>query len=127
MAQYAEIVAVDAPEAAAQGETVDIAIRVKNTYSATISIRVAAGLVCEVEPAPEISFDEYGANIEAGAVYAFNGHFVMPGCDVDIYSWSFWYGADGHWHTDDFVIKTVSNATPSVKFEGFAVTSIVKA
>ncbi|MEN8614208.1 hypothetical protein ABFB09_02840 [Dehalogenimonas sp. THU2] len=117
MAQYADIVSIDAPSEAASGSRVDLTIRVKNTYSAPIAIKVAATLEYGVSPYPGAVIPVDWANVDAGVTWPFSGYFYMPGQKVTIRAKSFWYGADGVWYADDEMTKTVnlgSVGSPSI-------------
>jgi len=117
MAQYADIIAIDAPSEAASGGRVDFTIRVKNTYSAPIGMKVEATLEYGVPPWPNAVIPVDWANVDALATWPFPGYFYMPGQKVTIHAKSFWYGADGQWYADDEMIKTVdlaSAGSPSI-------------
>lgn len=116
MAQYADIIEIVAPIEATSGNRVDITVRVKNTYSGVISIMVGGALEYSVSPWPGIDVPENWANVDGGAVHSFSGSFVMPDARVTIHAYSYWYGADGYWHFDDEMTKTInlSALTPQV-------------
>lgn len=116
MAQYADIIEIVAPSQATSGNRVDITLRVKNTYSGVISIMVGGALEYGVSPWPGIDVPENWANVDGGAVHSFSGSFVMPDARVTIHAYSYWYGADGYWHFDDEMTKTInlSALTPQV-------------
>ncbi|BCT55325.1 hypothetical protein [Dehalococcoides mccartyi] len=116
MAQYADIIEIIAPSQAASGSRVDITVRIKNTYSGVISIMVGGALEYGVSPWPGIDFPDNWANVDGGAVHSFSGSFMMPDDRVTIHTYSYWYGADGYWHFDDEMTKTInlSALTPQV-------------
>lgn len=117
MAQYADVIAIDAPSGAASGSRVDFTIRVKNTYSAPIGMKVAATLEYGVSPWPNTIIPVDWANVDAQAIWLFSGYFYMPGQKVTIHAKSFWYGADGQWYADDEMTTTVdlaSAGSPSI-------------
>lgn len=116
MAQYADIIEIVAPSQATSGNRVDITVRVKNTYSEVISIMVGGALEYGVSPWPGIDVPENWVNVDGGAVHSFSGSFVMPDARVTIHAYSYWYGADGYWHFDDEMTKTInlSALTPQV-------------
>jgi len=100
MAQYADIIEIVAPSEAQAGNRVDITVKVKNTHSAAISMKVVG--VPEYEGLPPglyVSFPVQSVNVNAGSTYSFNGYFTMPDKKVTIHAYSYWYGADGYWHS----------------------------
>ena len=108
MAQYADIIEIIAPSEAVSDSRVNITVRVKNTHSAPIGVRVEATLDYGVSPQPGVIFPTDWANIDAQAVWPFSGYFYMPSQKVTIRAKSFWYGADGAWYADDEMTKTVN-------------------
>jgi len=110
MAQYADIVEIVAPGEAVGGNRVDITIRIKNNYSSTIGIMAGGALEYGVSPWPNINFPEPSANVDGEATRSFNGYFTMPGKKVTIHAYSYYYGADGSWHFDDEMTKTIDIA-----------------
>ena len=110
MAQYADIVEIIAPGEVAAGSRVDITVRIKNTYSAAIGIMAGGALEYGVSPWPDITFPDHSANVDGGVTHSFNGYFTMPEKKVTIHAYSYWYGADGYWHFDDEMTKTVNLA-----------------
>ncbi len=107
MALYADIIEIVAPSQAVTNNKVNITVKIKNTYSAVISIMVGGALEYGVSPWPGIDFPENWANVNAGATYSFSGSFTMPGKKVTIHAYSYWYGADGYWHYDDEMTKVL--------------------
>lgn len=108
MAQYADVIEIVAPAEAASGSRVDITIRVKNTYTAPIGMRVAATLEYDVSPWPSVIIPVDWANVDSQATWPFPGYFYMPGQKVTIHAKSYWYGADGQWYADDEMTKVVT-------------------
>lgn len=113
MAQYADIIEIVAPSQAAAGNRVDITVKIKNTYSAVISIMIGGALEYGVSPWLGIDFPENWANVNGGATYSFNGSFIMPDRRVTIHAYSYWYGSDGSWYFDDEFTKSVEIAAVS--------------
>lgn len=115
MAQYADIVEIVAPASAEAGSRVDITVKIKNLYSAPIGIMVGGALEYGVSPWPSITFPTNWANVAAGTTYSFPGYFTMPyyppGKEIIIHAYSYYY-ADGSWHFDDEMVKTVTVAEP---------------
>lgn len=130
MAQYADIVGIDAPGSAPVGSQVDIAIKVKNTYSAPIGIKVSAQLeYADMGPPPTwhvVFFEEDVANVDAGVTHSFRGYFVMPSSQTTIHAYSYWYGADGQWHYDDYMTRTVNIGEVEEMFSDFAIIGLNK-
>jgi len=111
MAQYTDIIEIVAPSEAQVGSRVDITVKIKNTHSAAISMKVVG--VPEYEGLPPglyISFPMQSANVNAGSTYSFGGYFTMPDKKVTIHAYSYWYGADGYWYLDDEMTKVINPA-----------------
>jgi hypothetical protein len=126
MAQYADIIEIVSPSQAASGSRVDITVRVKNLYSATIGIMVGGALEYGVSPWPGITFPSNSANVGGGATYSFSGYFYMPDKGVTIHAYSYWYGADGYWHFDDEMTKSVSLITLTPQVSEFKIANFIK-
>ena len=126
MAQYADIVGIDAPASAAAGEVVDINVRVKNLHSAPIGMCAVAYLEYGISPLPAVTMPENVANVDAGVTHSFAGYFTMPDSDVTIYAYSYWYGTDGQWHYDDYMTKIVSIGEADEMFSDFAIIGLNK-
>ena len=110
MAQYTDIVEIVAPAEALQGSRVDIAVKVRNTYSSAIGIMVGGALEYGVTPWPGISFQDPSTNVNAGVTQSFSGYFAMLDRKVTIHAYSYYYGADGSWHFDDEMTRAVNLA-----------------
>jgi len=110
MAQYADIIEIVAPAEAAQGSRVDIAVKVRNSYSSAIGIMAGGAMEYGASPWPGINFPEPSANVNAGVTNSFSGYFIMPDKKVTIHAYSYYYGADGSWHFDDEMTRTVDLA-----------------
>lgn len=121
MALYADIVEIAAPARAAPGSRVDITVRVKNTYSSPIGIKVDGQLEYPGQGPPPtwpvVSFPEDVANVVAGDVYSFAGYFIMPESRVTLHAYSYWYGSDGYWHYDDEKMTDIALSGVSYEFE----------
>ncbi len=107
MEVYADIIEIVAPSQAVLGNRVDITVRVKNTYSGAIAVMVGGALEYGVTPWPGIEFPENWANVDGGSVHSFSGSFIMPDRRVTIHAYSYWYGADGNWHFDEELTRSV--------------------
>ena len=127
MAQYADIVTIEAPGEAVAGSRVDIEVHIKNLHSATIGIMVGGALEYGKTPWPPITFPNDHADFPAGETYYFEGHFTMPDSDVTIHAYSYWYGSDGSWHFDDEMTGDVSLAELEPEFSQFAIADYRKA
>jgi len=124
MAQYADITGITAPSEAMEGSRVDITVRIKNLYSSAIGIMVGGALEYGVSPWPGISFPDDSANVSPGSTRSFSGYFTMPNKKVTIHAYSYWYGADGYWHFDDEMTKTVNIAQiPESEFGSIEIVS----
>ena len=110
MANYADIIEIIAPAEAPVGSRVDITVRIKNTYSAPIGIMANGALEYGVSPWPGIIFPDPSTNVNAGAIHSFSGYFTMPEKRATIHAYSYYYGADGSWHFDDEMTKTIDIA-----------------
>ena len=119
---YAEIIEIVAPSSAVAGETVDIEVKIKNTYSAIIGIMAGGALEYGETPWPAIDFPDNNANVAAGATHSFYGHFTMPDSDVKIHAYSYYYASDGMWYWDDEETKRVSVAELVAEFSQFEIT-----
>ncbi|AMU85977.1 hypothetical protein [Dehalococcoides mccartyi] len=127
MAQYADVIEIIAPSQAATGSRVDITVRIKDTYSGTISIMVGGALEYGVTPWPGVDFPENWANVDSGAVHAFSGSFIMPDRKVTIHAYSYWYGADGYWYYDDELTRSVDiTAVPDPSISEFRIADFAK-
>lgn len=118
---YTEIVKIVAPSEAVAGQTVDIEVEIKNTYSATIGIMIGGALDYGETPWPTIDFPDNSANVAAGATHTFHGSFTMPDSDVTIHAYSYYYGSDGYWHFDDEETKDVSVTELVPEFSRFEI------
>ena len=128
MAQYADIVEIVAPAQAPAGSRVDITVKVKNTYSSPIGIKVVgvpeyAGL----PPGIYIDFPVESANVNPGETFSFYGSFTMPDKTVTVHAYSYWYGADGSWYFDDEMTKLVGvSAAPQPSISDFRIADYIK-
>src|SRR4030042_741767 len=127
MGQYADIIEIVAPTQAAQGDRVDITVKIKNTYSGAIGIMLVG--VPEYESLPPglyITFPVSSANVEGGATYSFSGYFYMPDKKVTVHAYSYWYGADGSWYFDDEMTKAVNLAALTPQVSEFKIADFYK-
>lgn len=122
MAEYAEIVEIVAPSLNPAGSRVDITVRVKNKYASTIGIMVGGALEYGVTPWPGITFPDDVANVSGGATHTFSGWFTMPGKNVKIHAYSYYY-ADGSWHFDGEIVKSVGLVEQASEFSSIEIVS----
>lgn len=93
---YTEIVDVIAPAQAAPGELVAVEVRVKNTWDSVFYISVTGhydGL--------DIFPTEDYAIVDPGVTHSFYFSFTMPGNDIKLQIWSFYWTVEG-WFQDDY-------------------------
>ena len=107
MANYADIIEIIAPAEAPIGSRVDITVRIKNTYSSSVGIMAGGALEYGVSPWPGIRFPDPSTNVAGVTTYSFTGYFTMPEKKATIHAYSYYYGADGSWHFDDEMTKTI--------------------
>ncbi len=111
MAQYAQILSITAPEAAASGERVDIQVSIKNLYSAPVTMMAGGALEYGASPWPGITFPNPTQTIYAGQSAIFSGYFTMPNRETTIHAYSYWYG-EGSYHFDDEKTKKIGAWVP---------------
>jgi hypothetical protein len=126
MALHAQINEIVAPSQAVSGSRVDITVRIKNLYSATISLMAGGALEYGVSPWPGITYPQNWADVGAGATYSFNGYFYMPNKAVTIHAYSYWYGADSAWHIDDEKTRNVNLAALTPLISEFRIANFIK-
>ena len=119
---YTEIVDIVAPVSAVEGSQVDVVVKIKNLYSATIHI------YCVALPDSAFRFiDWQDAWVAPGQTQSFYGSFIMGGGDVTINAYSYFEGDDGYLYHDDSKSKNVSvTAPPSPEFSGFVISDYSK-
>jgi hypothetical protein len=117
VAQYADVIEIVAPSEAAQGNRVNITVKIKNSYSAAIGIMVGGALEYGVSPWPGINFPIPSANVDGGATNSFGGYFIMPDKKVTIHAYSYWYGTDGSWYFDDEMTQVVNITEVRYEFD----------
>ncbi len=128
MAQYAEIVEIVAPAKAAAGSRVDIVIRIRNKYTATVLVMAGGALeylAYTVIPWPKITIPSDTADIPAGGTCDFAGYFTMPDSWVILHGYSYFYSpAHYAFIPDDHVQKVIESTVPPVpqpQFSEFAI------
>ena len=121
MAEYVEIIALEAPDSAIEGKAVGVSVTLKNISSYNLSAMVGAYLDYGVTPWPEVSFPYNAVTLSPGESHTFDGSFTMPDSDVTIHAYSYWYGSDGAWHADDKETKDVSLTELVPEFSQFEI------
>jgi hypothetical protein len=87
---------------------------------------VGGALEYGVTPWPGIEFPTNWDNVPGGATQSFNGYFTMPDQAVKIHAYSYYY-ADGTWHFDDEMIRTVDlAAVPQSEFGSIEIISYAR-
>jgi len=119
---YTEIISIIAPDSARAGETVNVEVRIKNIWTATLH------MYCVALPDSLFRFiDWQDAWVGPGQTRSFYGAFIMGGGAVTINAYSYYEGVDGYLYFDDSKSKTVSLAVvPSPEFSGFAISDYSK-
>ena len=127
MAQFADVVEIDAPAEAVAGAPVNITVRIKNLYSDLMSIMVVGSLEYGVSPWPNVVFPVDWATLGPDEVFEFAGSFTMPGSQVTLHAYSAWYGDDGSWYFDDEMTQVVGVSQASqLNISNFAIKDFAK-
>jgi hypothetical protein len=116
MAKYVEIVSVIAPSQAAQGGTVDITLKVRNTAPGIVGVMVDGTLEYDSSLHPLISFLDSPMNLSPNETKTFLGSYVMPNVSaksVRMHINTHWYGENGNWYLDDEYSIDVGVKAPS--------------
>ena len=101
--RYTEIIDIVAPASAAEGERVDVTVKVKN-IDTLFDHLVACVAICD-----GTRFIDAYANIHSGQTYSFSGHFTMPNKGITIYAYSY-YPYHQDWILDDQAQQDVALA-----------------
>jgi hypothetical protein len=131
MAQYADIVAVNAPANAVLGDSVAVEVDVENLHSSVISLKVvgiAYYTVTGVGLVPfSLTFQPSYASPNPGTAFRFSAFFTMPtNTKMTIYLTSQWYGSDGQWHGDDAATVEINAAGAVEGFSEFKISAVSK-
>jgi len=120
---YTEIVEILAPDEAAAGDTVNVAVGIANRWSGAIHIYCVGVLDSESR---FINWQD--AWVNPGETHYFNGSFIMPGSDVMINSYSYFEASDGYVYQDDSRSKAVrlAAAPPSPSITNFRIADYLK-
>ncbi len=116
MAQYAQVVEINAPSSAVEGDPVSIAVQVRNLADYGFYVSVTG----DADGSPVVFTPDYAA-ADPGAACTFYGSFVMPGSGVTITVTSWWWGSDNTWHQDDVVTKVVNLVSLSPQVSEFQI------
>lgn len=115
---YTQIVSIVAPSSAVAGSTVDVEVKIKNLYSASVHIYCVAVLDSESR-----FIDWVDVWVAPGYTQSFYGSFTMPSKNVTINAYSYYEGVGGVLYSDDSKSKNVAlAAVPPPEFAGFAIT-----
>ena len=100
---YTEIVEIVAPASAVAGSTVNVEVRIKNTWSTNVHIYCVGVLDSQTR-----FIDWLDAWVSPGQTQSFYGSFTMLSQNVTINAYSYYEGVDGYLYFDDSKSKTVS-------------------
>lgn len=122
MAQYADIVEIQAPASARAGELVSIGVVVKNLIDYAFYVSVTGyfdGVAIPFSP-------DYIA-VDPGATYRFSGSFTMPGNKVRVTanSW-FWSGSEWTQDGEAYVDIALLAAVPEPTISDFRIADYAK-
>lgn len=104
MGVYTEIVDIIAPDSAAEGERVDVTVKVKNID--TVYDHLVA---CVAIYDGSAHFIDEAVIISRGGTHSFSGHFSMPNESIIIYAYSY-YPYYQEWILDDQASKDITLA-----------------
>ena len=91
---HTDIVEIVAPDSAAQGERVDVTVKVKNIDTYWDHVIACVAIV------DGLRFIDEAVIIRSGETYPYSGAFLMAGGDVTIYAYTY-YPRDTEWILDD--------------------------
>lgn len=115
---YTDIVSISAPSEAEGGETVNIDVAVKNTWTGSFYVTIT-GQYNGVSISPSIDY----LIIDPGQTLHFYFAFTMPNHDIRVDFWS-WYWADSEWYEDDHDYVSISLATLASEFRNITIYSV---
>jgi len=95
MVKYADIIEIDAPSSASEGDTVIVDVSVKNIGTSDQNLAVTA-----VFDSTSFPFQFDYLLVSPGQTVTFRGLFTMPAQNVKITVWS-WYWEGSEWVQDD--------------------------
>lgn len=97
---YTDITRIVAPDSAAQGERVDVTVKVKNIDTYWDHVIACVAIVDGLRFIDEVVI------IRSGETYSYSGAFLMAGGDVTIYAYTY-YPRDTEWIPDDQASRDV--------------------
>jgi hypothetical protein len=100
---YTEIVEIVAPSSAVAGSTVNVEVKIKNRYSASVHIYCVGVLDSQTR-----FIDWQDAWVSPGQTQSFYGSFIMPSQSVTLNIYSYYEAVDGYLYSDDSKSKAVS-------------------
>ncbi len=119
---YTEIVEIQAPDEGVAGDTVNVAVGIRNTWTDAVHIYCVAVLDSESR-----FIDWLDAWVDPGETHYFNGSFVMPERDVTINAFSYFQASDGNVYLDDSQARDVKlSAAPAPTITNFSIADYVK-
>lgn len=99
---YTQIVGIIAPSSATYGQTVNVEVKVKNIYSVPFFITVTGAV-----NGGKLYFGNETKYIAAGETKSFYDSFTMPGKNIRLWVWSWWF-LSPDWIEDDNAYKDIS-------------------
>lgn len=121
MGYYTDIIEIIAPSEAAQGETVDIKVKVKNINPYGVGEWVSVTALYDgigIPMSPGYIFVDYLAT------ESFTGSFFMPPNNVRVEVWSYYY--DYYWYEDDYAYKDIVLKVLKPEFKSFTISEYTK-
>ena len=112
---YTEITEIVAPDSAAEGERVDVTVKVKNIDTYWDHVIACVAVVDGLRFIDEVVI------IPSGGTYSYSGAFLMGGGNVTIYAYTYYpepYAVPTEWILDDQAQKAVSLAAPPEVYAG---------
>ena len=117
---YTKIAGFYGPSEVLAGEVVDYRIEVKNLYSSQIYIALAGQYDSgQTFPKPDYAI------VNPGATYNFIATVIMPGKDINLQIWSF-YWSEPDWIQDDYDSALIRLKTLAPEFGSFGITQYNK-
>ena len=104
---YTEIFEIIAPSSASSGERVEVEASVENSYDERITVACAGKIDnTEIKPTTE------SLALDPWTYYPFRFFFTMPGEDIRVHIWSYyWTGSE--WYQDDYKYVDISSIVPT--------------
>lgn len=116
MAEYADIIKVEAPSSAIEGAAVNVDVSVKNIGASDQYLAVTA-----VFDSTSFPFQFDYLLVSPGQTVIFRGSFTMPSKNVSITAWS-WYWDGSDWVQDDRDEKQISLDQATSEFGSIEIT-----